>query len=64
MAFLPGFADPPWQFSQAIRARCLRTQMGERNDLSREMPKKTAELHRLMTGFLEEVGAETRRTEK
>ena len=42
----------------------LARDLGERNDLSREMPEKTTELHRLMTGFLEEVGAETRRTEK
>ena len=42
----------------------LARDLGERHDLSREMPEKTAELHRLMTGFLEEVAAETRRTEK
>ncbi|MCP4816184.1 MAG: sulfatase-like hydrolase/transferase, partial [Planctomycetaceae bacterium] len=42
----------------------LARDLGERNDLSLEMPEKTAELHRLMTGFLEEVAAETRRTEK
>ncbi|MFP6621152.1 MAG: hypothetical protein VB877_17545 [Pirellulaceae bacterium] len=42
----------------------LARDLGERHDLSREMPGKTAELHRLMTGFLEEVGAETGRTEK
>lgn len=35
---------------------------GEEKDLSESLPDKTKELHRLMVGFLNEVGAETRKT--
>ena len=42
----------------------LSTDLGEEKDLSAKLPEKTDELHRLMTRFLEEVNAETRRTGK
>jgi len=40
----------------------LSTDVGEANDLSESLPDKTKELHHLMVGFLNEVGAETRKT--
>jgi len=40
----------------------LSTDVGEADDLSASLPDKTKELHRLMLGFLDEVGAETRGT--
>lgn len=42
----------------------LSRDLSEANDLSTRMKDKTRELDGLLTGFLQEVGAETRRTEK
>ena len=41
----------------------LSKDISEANDLSRRMSSKTQELHRKLTDYLAEVGAETRRTE-
>lgn len=40
----------------------LANDLSERNDLSREMPRKREELEGLLTSFLNDVGAETRQT--
>lgn len=41
----------------------LSKDISEKNDLSQRMPSKTQELHKMLTDYLAEVGAETRRTE-
>ncbi|MCH2614744.1 MAG: hypothetical protein MKZ70_08655, partial [Opitutales bacterium] len=41
----------------------LSKDISEAKDLSKQMPAKTRELHRMLTNYLREVGAETRRTE-
>ena len=41
----------------------LSKDISEATDLSKQMPAKTQELHRMLTDYLAEVGAETRRTE-
>jgi len=41
----------------------LSKDISEAKDLSKQMPAKTRELHRMLTNYLGEVGAETRRTE-
>ena len=40
----------------------MSTGLSEDEDLSKKLPKKTAELHGMMVGFLDKVKAETRRT--
>ena len=42
----------------------LSLDLSETNDLSQKQPEKTKKLHRMLIGFLNEVGAETRRTKK
>jgi len=41
----------------------LSKDISEENDLSQRIPSKSQELHEMPTDYLEEVGAETRRTE-
>ena len=40
----------------------LSKDLSESHDLSRQHPEQTRKLHHMLTGFLQEVGAETRRT--
>ncbi|MGE4550040.1 MAG: sulfatase-like hydrolase/transferase, partial [Opitutales bacterium] len=42
----------------------LSKDLSESRDLSRQHPEQTRKLHHMLTGFLKEVGAETRRTKK
>ena len=42
----------------------LSLDLSETNDLSQKQPEKTKKLHRMLIDFLNEVGAETRRTKK
>lgn len=42
----------------------LSKDLSESRDLSRQHPEQTRKLHHMLTGFLQEVGAETRRTKK
>ena len=42
----------------------LSKDLSESHDISRQHPEQTRKLHHMLTGFLKEVGAETRRTKK